>query len=83
MSKNDNIGKLRKMVLEETIKASRDYMLKEKVREEIQAMLVQRISSGEIKSEEALKDFWKTIEMASNALKMIPFDALKAVASKK
>lgn len=83
MSKNDNIGKLRKMVLEETIKASREYMLKEKVREEIQAMLVQRISSGEIKSEEALKDFWKTIEMASSALKMIPLDALKAVASKK
>lgn len=82
MSKTDDIRKLRKMVLEETIKASRDYMLKEKVREEIQALVLQKISSGQIKNEEALKEFWKTVEMASNALKMVPFDALKAVAKK-
>jgi hypothetical protein len=78
MSKReDSIDKLRRIVLEETIKASREYMVKEKVREDLQKLIAARVASGEIKDEVSLKDFWKTLEMASLALKMIPVEAFR------
>jgi hypothetical protein len=78
MSKNENdVDKLRRIVLEETIKASREYMAKEKVREELQLMIAARVAAGEIKDEASLRDFWKTIEMAATALKMVPIDAFR------
>ncbi len=73
----DDVDKLRRIVLEETIKASREYMAKEKVREDIQRMVVARVASGEIKDEAGLRDFWKTVEMAIGALKMVPVEALR------
>ena len=76
MSKDD-ITKLRKIVLEETIKASKEYMAKEKVREDLQRMISGRVSLGEIKDDTELREFWKTLEMAIIALKMIPVDAFK------
>lgn len=76
MSKDD-ITKLRKIVLEETIKASKEYMAKEKVREDLQRMISSRVSLGEIKDDTELREFWKTLEMAIIALKMIPVDAFK------
>ncbi len=82
MSNNeDDFDKLRRIVLEETIKASRQYILKERVREEIQNMIISRVTSGEIKNEGSLLEFWKTLEMAINALKMVPLNAF--VGSKK
>lgn len=78
MSKSeDDVDKLRRIVLEETIKASREYMAKEKVREDLQRMIMARVASGEIKDDAALRDFWKTLEMAANALKMVPVDAFR------
>lgn len=76
MSKDD-ITKLRKIVLEETIKASKEYMAKEKVREDLQRMISSRVSLGEIKDDTELREFWKTLEMAIIALKMIPAEAFK------
>ena len=76
MSKDD-ITKLRKIVLEETIKASKEYMAKEKVREDLQRMISSRVSLGEIKDDAELREFWKTLEMAIIALKMIPAEAFK------
>lgn len=73
----DDVDKLRRIVLEETIKASREYMAKEKVREDIQRMVIARVASGEIKDEAGLRDFWKTVEMAISALKMVPVEALR------
>ncbi len=73
----DDVDKLRRIVLEETIKASREYMTKEKVREDIQRMVIARVASGEIKDEAGLRDFWKTVEMAISALKMVPVEALR------
>jgi hypothetical protein len=73
----DDVDKLRRIVLEETIKASREYMAKEKVREDLQRMIADRVASGEIKDEAGLRDFWKTIEMAFVALKMVPVEAFR------
>lgn len=79
MSKSeDDVDKLRRIVLEETIKASREYMAKEKVREDLQRMIAARVASGEIKDDAALRDFWKTLEMAAGALKMIPIDVFRS-----
>lgn len=78
MSKSeDDVDKLRRIVLEETIKASREYMAKEKVREDLQRLIAARVASGEIKDEAGLRDFWKTLEMAAGALKMVPVDAFR------
>lgn len=78
MSKNENdVDKLRRIVLEETIKASHEYMIKEKIRSDLQQLIASRVSSGEINDEDDLKEFWKTIEMAISALKMIPVDAFR------
>lgn len=77
MAKEDVMSKLRRLVLEETIKASKEYMLKEKIREEMQSLVASRVSSGEISNEEQLRDFWKTIDMAISALKMVPLAGYK------
>ncbi len=75
MSKGKGMEDLRRVVLDEAIKASREYMAKEKVREDLQRMIADRVASGEIKDDAALRDFWKTLEMAAGALKMVPVDA--------
>lgn len=77
MAKEDVMSKLRRLVLEETIKASKEYMLKEKIREEMQSLVASRVSSGEISNEEQLRDFWKTVDMAISALKMVPLGGYK------
>lgn len=74
---SDVVEKMRRIVLDEAIKASKDYMKKEAVRQRIQDLAAAMVSSGEIKSDAELADFWKTAEMSILALKMIPFDALK------
>lgn len=75
--KENDVDKLRRIVLEETIKASREYMTKEKIRSDLQQLIASRVISGEIKDEVDLKELWKTIEMAISALKMIPVDAFR------
>jgi len=78
MSKSeDDVDKLRRIVLEETIKASREYMAKEKVREDLQKLIAARVASGEIKDDVSLREFWKTLEMAALALKAVPVDAFR------
>jgi hypothetical protein len=73
----DKLGELRRLVLDEAIKASKDYMSKEKIREDLQHMVTERVLSGEIKDEASLKEFWKTVEMAMSALKMVPVQAFR------
>lgn len=75
---DDVINKVRRVVLEEAIKASRDYMKKERVRQRIQDLAAAMVASGEIGSDAELADFWKTVEMSVGALRMVPFDALRA-----
>jgi hypothetical protein len=81
---DDNvISKIRRMVLEEAIKASRDYMKKEQVRQRIQDLATAMIASGDIKSDADLADFWKTVEMSVTTLKMVPISAFQVSKFKK
>ena len=57
--------------------ASKEYMKKEAVREKLQVLLQEAVESGEVKSQEELEDWWATVEMAKNALKMVPFAVWK------
>lgn len=80
--KNDSkkvLNSLKKIVLEEVIKASEDYMKKEEIKQEIEKLMMSYISSGKISSEDELQEFWKTAKMAILSLEMIPYD----IASKK
>lgn len=59
------------------ITAGSSYMKKERVREQLQGLLQDAINSGEVQSQEELEEWWNTIDMAKNALKMVPFVAWK------
>jgi len=80
------IGRLRKLfseaMAEAKIAAHPDYMKKERVREHLQKHLQELVSSGEIKSQEDLEDFWTTCDMAAKALKVVPFDVWAKMSGK-
>lgn len=54
------------------VSASETYMKKEIVREKLQTLVQEAVTSGEIQNQKELDDWWKTAEMAAKALKMIP-----------
>lgn len=74
-------GLIRELVSEtlktKKVAASKIYMKKEAVRENLQRLLQEAIDTEEVRSQEELEDWWKTIEMAAAALKMVPFTAWK------
>lgn len=74
-----------KNFLKEVISATKSYLKKEVVRQKIQDLIVAEIKSGKIKDQEQLSDFFDTVLMSINALKMIPFDVFVklAMATKK
>ena len=74
---SDVVNKVRRIVLDEAIKASKAYMKKELVRQRMQELVTEMVTSGEIKSDAELADFWKSVEMSVLALKMIPLSTLK------
>lgn len=74
---SDVVSKVRRIVLDEAIKASKEYMKKEEVRQRIQDLVSHMVDTGEIKSDVELAEFWKTAEMSITALKMIPLGAFK------
>lgn len=74
---NNVVDKVRRIVLDEAIKASKEYMKKEEVRKRIQDLAAGMVAAGEIRSDAELADFWKTVEMSVGALKMIPIDAFR------
>lgn len=76
---DDVIKKVRRLVLDEAIRASKEYMKKEQVRQRIQELAASMVATGEIKSDAELADFWRTVEMSIGALKMVPYDAFKGV----
>lgn len=61
------------------ISASKGYMKKEELRQALQSLLEARVSSGDIASQEDLDNFWSTIDIASRALKSIPFDVFSRI----
>jgi len=74
---NDVVNKVRRIVLDEAIKASKEYMKKELVRQRIQELVASMVEAGEIRTAAELDDFWKSAEMSILALRMIPIDGYK------
>jgi hypothetical protein len=68
------IRELRKIVAEAKIKASDSYMKKERVREELQALIASKIASGDLLDQASLDAFMADADMSLKALKMIPFE---------
>lgn len=79
-------GLVREFVVEalksRKVSASETYMKKEVVREKLQALVQEAVASGEIQSQKELDDWWKTVEMATKALKMVPLMAWQSSGKK-
>lgn len=67
---------LRKFILE-TVRATKSYMKKEEIRENLQALITSRVSSGDIRTQEDLDTFFRDVQMASRTLKDIPIEVFK------
>lgn len=77
------VGRLRALVHEAKVSASASYMRKERVREALQEIVASMVGDS-VKSDKDLAEVFKDIDMAVNALKMIPFDVwVKLRSSKK
>jgi len=81
-----NEGLVREFIVEalknSKVSASETYMKKEIVREKLQALVVEAVTSGEVQSQKELEDWWKTVEMATKALKMVPVMAWQSSGKK-
>lgn len=66
----------------EKIRASREFLQKESVREEIQKMIIDAVGSGKISSKQDLDEFFKTVSMAANALQQVPFEVYQKLSEK-
>lgn len=60
--------------INEIVRASDSYLKKEKIRSDVQEILLQRIKSGEITDDSALKEFFETADMALKALSGVPYE---------
>lgn len=54
---------------------SKRYLKKESVREKLQGLVKNSISSGEVTNQDELEEFFKTAQMALDALKMVTYEA--------
>lgn len=77
-----SVSELRTLVAE-AISASPEYMKKERVREQVQDIIVSAVASGQVKSQEDLDDVVKTLQMSINALQAVPFDVYTKLAGSK
>lgn len=59
------------------ISAGADYMVKERVRENIQNLLVSAVKTGIIKTQEDLDKWWQSVEISIKSLRLIPLDIVK------
>ena len=76
-----SVNKLKDYIVE-VIKASPEYMQKEKVREALQNIIVNMVKNGVISTDDDLTDFFNTSDMALKALKMVPLGAYKKLSNK-
>jgi len=72
------LSELKQIIEAELVGASEDYMAKEEVRQRIQDIAIELVAAGKIQNDEQLKEFFETIKMAADALKMVPMVALMA-----
>lgn len=81
--KNESIQLLKDFVLETHVDIGEEYKKKENIRKSIQDLLQVSIISADISSKEDLVEWWKTFDMASNTLRMIPFETWKTILNKR
>lgn len=70
---------VKSVIQEVAVEIPKSYRKKEAVRSDLQALIVSRVKSGEITSKEELDDFFKTLEMSTKALKMVPFEVYQTL----
>lgn len=72
---------LRKLI-SEIVRASPEYMKKERTREAIQNVIKGMVSSGEIQNAADLENFFSSADMSLKALKMVPFQVYEKMSGK-
>lgn len=68
------IGEVKRVVREVRVAASASYAKKERVRERLQQVIQDAVADGTVTDDASLADLFKTFDMATSALKMVPFD---------
>lgn len=71
---NHSFAGLKKNKNKNKVGISSEYVKKEKIREELQQMIVNHVTSGNIVDQQGLEQYYKNIEMALLSLKMIPLE---------
>lgn len=64
-----------KTLVNEAVAASKEYMKKEAVRQQLQDLVASKVASGEIVDQAQLDEWFQASTMALNALKMVPIEA--------
>lgn len=75
------LSELREVIralVSEVVSIPASYLRKELVRMDLQKMISERVKKGEITSEDDLREFFETVDMALKSLKMIPFEVYRA-----
>lgn len=72
-----------KVTIAEVIKASPEYMKKERVRDHLQKMIVDHVKAGKITTQEDLDGFFGAAEMSLKALKIVPLDVFLTMSKNK
>ena len=73
---------IKEVIREAKIGAGTDYAEKEDLRKKLQNCLQDDIASGRIGSDKELVEWWKTLEMARQALQGVPFSAWKRISER-
>ena len=71
------LSELKQIIEAELVGASEKYAAKEEVRQRIQDIAIELVAAGKIQNDEQLKEFFETIKMAADALKMVPLAAFQ------
>lgn len=64
-------------LVEELVKATPEYLEKERVRQLLQDVVVSHVRDGSVSDDAKLKELFRTISMAARALQAVPFEVYK------
>ena len=74
------IGELKKKILDEVVKASRNFVLREQVRAELQQMILDRLTNGDLKDAEDVQVFIHAMKNGIALIESVPFENWKVIA---
>jgi hypothetical protein len=66
---------LKKKVFDEVVRTSRGVVLREQVRADLRQMVTERLSSGDISSEDDVKSFIRAMKSGIEILENVPFES--------